>query len=32
VYVRRLRTKLDRNGRPSLLQTVRGAGYRFGAE
>jgi two-component system, OmpR family, copper resistance phosphate regulon response regulator CusR len=32
VYVRRLRTKLDRNGRPSLLQTVRGAGYRFGLE
>lgn len=30
VYVRRLRTKLERNGRPSLFHTVRGAGYRFG--
>jgi DNA-binding response OmpR family regulator len=30
VYVRRLRTKLNRGGRPSLLHTVRGAGYRFG--
>ena len=30
VYVRRLRTKLDRSG-PPLLQTVRGMGYRFGS-
>ncbi len=28
-YVRRLRQKLDRPGEPSLLSTVRGAGYRF---
>lgn len=30
VYVRRLRTKLEFDGRPQLLHTVRGAGYRFG--
>ncbi len=30
VYVRRLRTKLTNNSLPSLLHTVRGAGYRFG--
>lgn len=30
VYVRRLRAKLDSDGRPQLLHTVRGAGYRFG--
>jgi|ERR1700733_4235446 two-component system copper resistance phosphate regulon response regulator CusR len=30
VYVRRLRAKLTSEGRPSLLHTVRGAGYRFG--
>ena len=30
VYVRRLRTKLDAGGRPPLLHTVRGIGYRFG--
>jgi DNA-binding response OmpR family regulator len=29
VYVRYLRSKLDRRGEPSLIQTVRGAGYRF---
>jgi DNA-binding response OmpR family regulator len=29
VYVRRLRKKIDREGRPSLIQTVRGAGYRL---
>lgn len=32
VYVKRLRSKIDRNGRASLIQTVRGAGYRFGSE
>lgn len=29
VYIRRLRQKVDAPGAPSLLQTVRGAGYRF---
>lgn len=29
VYVRYLRTKLDRAGEPSLFTTVRGSGYRF---
>ena len=29
VYVRRLRQKIDVSGNPSLLKTVRGAGYRF---
>ncbi|MEN6559526.1 MAG: response regulator transcription factor [Acidobacteriota bacterium] len=29
VYVRRLRKKIDREGQPSLIQTVRGAGYRL---
>ncbi len=29
VYVSYLRNKLDRRGEPSLLATVRGAGYRF---
>ncbi len=29
VYVRHLREKLDRPGRPSLIATVRGSGYRF---
>ena len=29
VYVRRLRAKLSPNGEPDLIQTVRGAGYRF---
>jgi len=29
VYVRYLRSKLDRRGEPSLIQTVRGTGYRF---
>lgn len=31
VYVRRLRQKVDVSGNPSLLKTVRGAGYRFEA-
>lgn len=31
VYVRRLRQKVDAEGEPSLLRTVRGAGYRFEA-
>ncbi len=29
VYVRRLRQKIDREGQASLIQTVRGAGYRL---
>jgi DNA-binding response OmpR family regulator len=29
VYIRRLRQKIDRDGQPSLIQTVRGAGYRL---
>lgn len=29
VYVRRLRTKIDDDGQASLIQTVRGAGYRL---
>lgn len=29
VYIRRLRQKIDRHGEPSLIQTVRGAGYRL---
>ena len=29
VYVRRLRKKIDRDGQASLIQTVRGAGYRL---
>jgi two-component system OmpR family response regulator len=29
VYVSYLRNKLDRRGEPSLISTVRGAGYRF---
>ncbi len=29
VYVRHLREKLDRPGKPSLITTVRGSGYRF---
>ena len=29
VYVRYLRNKLDRMGEPSLIVSVRGAGYRF---
>jgi DNA-binding response OmpR family regulator len=29
VYVRYLRRKIDRPGEPSLIETVRGAGYRF---
>jgi len=32
VYVRRLRMKIDVPGLPPLFHTVRGAGYRFGAE
>jgi DNA-binding response OmpR family regulator len=30
VYIRRLRLKLSEGGEPSLIETVRGAGYRFG--
>ncbi len=30
VYVARLRNKIERSGRPRLLHTIRGAGYRFG--
>lgn len=30
VYVRRVRAKLEDGGRPPLLHTVRGLGYRFG--
>ncbi len=29
VYVRRIRQKIDQDGQPSLIQTVRGAGYRL---
>jgi DNA-binding response OmpR family regulator len=29
VYIRRLRSKLDKAGEASLIETVRGAGYRF---
>ena len=29
VYVRYLRSKLDRRGEPSVIETVRGTGYRF---
>jgi DNA-binding response OmpR family regulator len=29
VYIRRLRRKIDENGETSLIQTVRGAGYRL---
>jgi DNA-binding response OmpR family regulator len=29
VYVRRIRRKIDGDGQPSLIQTVRGAGYRL---
>jgi two-component system, OmpR family, response regulator len=32
VYVSRLRSKLTATGQPQLLQTVRGAGYRFGEQ
>jgi DNA-binding response OmpR family regulator len=32
VYVRRLRAKLSPRGEPPLIHTVRGAGYRFGAD
>jgi DNA-binding response OmpR family regulator len=31
VYIRRLRRKIDNEGEDSLIQTVRGAGYRFKA-
>jgi len=30
VYIRRLRTKLDTDGEPPLLHTVRGVGYKLG--
>lgn len=29
VYVRRIRRKIDEEGQPSLIQTIRGAGYRL---
>ena len=29
VYVRHLRNKIDKEGEPSLISTIRGAGYRF---
>ena len=29
VYVRYLRNKVDRPAEPSLIETIRGAGYRF---
>ncbi len=32
VYVRRLRAKLSPQGEPTLIHTVRGAGYRFGVQ
>jgi DNA-binding response OmpR family regulator len=31
VYVRRLRTKLECDGMPQIIFTVRGIGYRFGS-
>jgi DNA-binding response OmpR family regulator len=31
VYIRRIRRKIDREGQASLIQTVRGAGYRLRA-
>jgi DNA-binding response OmpR family regulator len=31
VYIRRLRRKIDIDGEASLIQTVRGAGYRLKA-
>jgi DNA-binding response OmpR family regulator len=31
VYIRRIRSKIDEKGRDSLIQTVRGAGYRMKA-
>jgi DNA-binding response OmpR family regulator len=31
VYIRRLRSKIDTGGEDSLIQTVRGAGYRLRA-
>jgi two-component system OmpR family response regulator len=32
VHIKRLRQKLDRPGKPSLIETIRGAGYRLRAE
>ena len=29
VYIRRIRGKIDRNGQPSLIQTIRGLGYKI---
>ena len=29
VYIRRLRRKIDENGKASMIQTIRGAGYRL---
>ncbi len=31
VYIRRIRSKIDERGQDSLIQTVRGAGYRMKA-
>jgi DNA-binding response OmpR family regulator len=31
VYIRRIRRKIDKEGQASLIQTVRGAGYRLRA-
>ncbi len=31
VYIRRLRVRIDIEGQPSLIQTVRGLGYRLEA-
>ena len=31
VYIRRLRSKIDATGEPSLIETIRGAGYRLRA-
>jgi two-component system OmpR family response regulator len=32
VHVSRLRRKIEQEGQPELLQTVRGAGYRLGPD
>ena len=29
VYIRRLQGKIDRDGQPSLIQTIRGLGYKI---
>jgi two-component system copper resistance phosphate regulon response regulator CusR len=30
VYINRLRQKIDRQGKPRLIHTIRGVGYRMG--